>query len=76
MFSVDLSALKAGSLYIRPRPTILKNVVSEVMYLSQPLIGRKNLHLIDDTVDLPQMNVDEARILQVCGLRERIKLWA
>ena len=65
---VDLSALKAGALSIHPRPASLQRAVSEVLYLSAPLVKDKDVKVIDNTKNLPQMTVDEARIVQVRDL--------
>lgn len=62
---LDLSALKAGSLTIRPRPTDLAQTITEVVNLSAHLIGKKELKLLNNTDKLPHINIDKSRIVQV-----------
>lgn len=62
---LDLSALKAGSLTVKFRPTELARTINEVVSLSTHLIGKKDLKIVNEVDSLPTMNLDEARIQQV-----------
>lgn len=62
---LDLSALKAGSLTVRFKPTDLTHTINEVVGLSAHLVGKKELKIVNKIDTLPTMNLDEARIQQV-----------
>jgi hypothetical protein len=56
---------------IQPHPTDLNKTFDEVIFLSTHLVGSKELTIVDETNDLPHMNVDDARIQQVIERGER-----
>jgi len=63
---LDFSKLKHRSLELQRKPVDLHGVVDLVIALSEPLIGGKDLKLINHIPnDLPPAHADEARLLQI-----------
>ena len=63
---IDFSQLKHHEIRLHLRPIWLKEVVDVILKLSQPLIGSKNLVLINEIApDLPPIQADEDRLQQI-----------
>ncbi len=63
---LDFSTLKNGNLSLNTKPVDLKSVVEVVLTLSRPLLGDKNLKLINAIRDdIPAVLADEDRLQQI-----------
>ena len=63
---LDFSQLKHKNIELQIKPVGIREIVDIVVTLSQPLIGTKNLQLINSvTPDLPLVDADENRVQQV-----------
>jgi two-component system sensor histidine kinase ChiS len=63
---LDFSKLKHKNIELQIKPVGIREIVDIVVTLSQPLIGTKNLQLINSvTPDLPLVDADENRVQQV-----------
>lgn len=62
---LDFSKLKHKNIILQVRPIEIKVVTDVVVTLSQPLIGSKNLTLINNIRDNPPVDADENRIQQI-----------
>ncbi|MBF2052783.1 MAG: sensor histidine kinase [Candidatus Sericytochromatia bacterium] len=63
---LDFSQLKHREIRLNTRPVWLREVVDVVLKLSQPLVGPKDLRLINDVgADLPPIEADEDRLQQI-----------
>jgi signal transduction histidine kinase len=63
---LDVSAIEAGRLSIERRPTALASIVSTAAGMISGEIDQRSIDLdIDVALDLPTVNVDERRIVQV-----------
>ena len=63
---LDFSKLRHQNIELQIKPVGIREIVEIVVTLSQPLIGTKNLQLINSvTPDLPLVDADENRVQQV-----------
>jgi len=63
---IDFSQLKHREIRLQTKPVWLKEVVEVVLKLSQPLVGNKELKLINAVqADLPPIQADEDRLQQI-----------
>ena len=63
---LDFSKLRHQNIELQIKPVDIREIVDIVVTLSQPLIGTKNLQLINSvTPDLPLVDADENRVQQV-----------
>lgn len=63
---LDFSKLKNSSLDLNRKPVDLYTVIDVVMALSKPLVGGKDIELINEVPkDLAALNADENRLLQI-----------
>ena len=60
-----------GGLTIRPQQTDLRKTLDDIIFMSSHLIGQKDLELLDETGDLPNMMLDDGRIQQVFAAMTR-----
>jgi two-component system, sensor histidine kinase ChiS len=63
---LDFSQLKHKTLELQIKSVALREVVSVILTLSQPLVGKKNLQLINSVAaELPPIAADENRLEQI-----------
>jgi two-component system sensor histidine kinase ChiS len=63
---LDFSQLKHKNIELQIKPVGIREIVDIVVTLCQPLIGRKNLQLINSvTPDIPLVDADENRVQQI-----------
>jgi len=63
---LDFSRLKHKNIELQIKPVGIREIVDIVVTLSQPLIGRKNLQLINSVAsDIPLVDADENRVQQI-----------
>ncbi len=63
---LDFSSMKNKELILQARPVDLKELVSVILTLSQPLVGKKNITLKNEIPDgLPPVFADENRLQQI-----------
>ena len=63
---LDFSKLRHKNIELQIKPVGIREIVDIVVTLSQPLIGTKNLQLINSvTPDIPLVDADENRVQQV-----------
>jgi len=63
---LDFSKLRHQNIELQIKPVGIREIVDIVVTLSQPLIGTKNLQLINSvTSDIPLVDADENRVQQV-----------
>jgi len=62
---LDLSKLKYQNIVLQIKPIEIKVVTDVVMTLSQPLIGSKNIKLINNIKEVPPVDADENRVQQI-----------
>ena len=63
---LDFSQLKHKTIELQIKSVALREIVSVVLTLSQPLIGKKNLQLINSVApELPAIAADENRLQQI-----------
>jgi ammonium transporter len=63
---LDFSKLKQGNLELRIKPLKIRDIAEIVLTLSQPLIGKKKLQLINAiSLDLPPVAADANRLQQI-----------
>ncbi|RKZ44022.1 MAG: guanylate cyclase, partial [Gammaproteobacteria bacterium] len=62
---LDLSKLKYQNIVLQIKPIEIKVVTDVVMTLSQPLIGSKNIKLVNNIKEVPPVDADENRVQQI-----------
>ena len=63
---LDFSKLRHKNIELQIKPVGIREIVDIVVTLSQPLIGTKNLQLINSvTPDIPLVDADENRVQQI-----------
>ena len=62
---LDFSKLKHKNIELKIKPIEIKVVIDVVMTLSTPLVGKKDIQLINGIVEDPPVNADEDRIQQI-----------
>ena len=63
---LDFSQLKHKTIVLQIKPVGMREIVSVVLTLSQPLVGKKKLQLINSVApDLPTIAADENRLQQI-----------
>jgi len=63
---LDFSKLRHHTLELQLKPVALREIVEVVLTLSQPLVAKKELQLVNAIEsDLPPANADENRLLQI-----------
>ncbi|MDY7012208.1 MAG: ammonium transporter, partial [Cyanobacteriota bacterium] len=63
---LDFSALKQHALELRLKPVALRQIAALVLTLSQSLLGKKNVQLVNDIPeDLPRARADANRLQQI-----------
>ncbi|HEY9600750.1 MAG TPA: cache domain-containing protein, partial [Allocoleopsis sp.] len=63
---LDFSKLRNETLELQIKPVEMRAIASVVLTLSRPLIGQKDLQLINRiSPDLPRVNADENRVQQI-----------
>ncbi|MEG4443236.1 ATP-binding protein [Microcoleus sp. AT9_B5] len=63
---LDFSKLRHKNIELQIKPVGIREIVDIVVTLSQPLIGTKNLQLINSvTADIPLVDADENRVQQI-----------
>ncbi|OUD12562.1 hypothetical protein TPSD3_15880 [Thioflexithrix psekupsensis] len=62
---LDFSKLKHKNIELQIKPIDIKIVIDVVVTLSQPLIGHKELKLINHIKDVPPVKADENRLQQI-----------
>ncbi|MEP0754833.1 AAA family ATPase [Trichocoleus sp. Lan] len=63
---LDFSKLKHGNLPLKIKPVGMREITNVVLTLSQPLIGKKSLQLINKIApNTPSVNADEDRVQQI-----------
>lgn len=63
---LDFSKLKHETIELQLKPVEMRSLAEVVLTLCQPLIGQKNLQLINSiSPDLPAVNADENRVQQI-----------
>ncbi|EDN70418.1 adenylate/guanylate cyclase [Beggiatoa sp. PS] len=62
---LDFSKLKHQNIVLQIKPIEIKVVVDVVLTLSQPLIGSKNIQIINNIQENPPVDIDENRIQQI-----------
>ncbi len=63
---LDFSQLKHKTLELQIKSVALREIVSVILMLSQPLVGKKNLQLINSVApELPAVAADENRLQQI-----------
>ncbi len=62
---LDFSKLKHKNIQLQIKPIDIKIITDVVVTLSQPLIGKKNIKLINRIKDLPPVSADENRVQQI-----------
>jgi two-component system sensor histidine kinase ChiS len=62
---LDFSKLKHKNIELQIKPIEIKVVAEVVMTLSKPLIGKKQLELIDNIKEDPPVDADENRVQQI-----------
>ncbi|MEG4235269.1 ATP-binding protein [Microcoleus sp. Pol11C3] len=63
---LDFSQLKHKTIQLQIQPVGIREIVSVILTLSQPLVGKKNLLLINSvTSELPPIAADENRLQQI-----------
>jgi two-component system, sensor histidine kinase ChiS len=62
---LDFSKLKHQNIILQIKPIEIKVVVDVVLTLSQPLVGSKNIQIINNIQDNPPVDVDENRVQQI-----------
>ncbi|OQW94140.1 MAG: hypothetical protein BWK79_07440, partial [Beggiatoa sp. IS2] len=62
---LDFSKLKHKNIELKIKPIEIKVVIDVVMTLSSPLVGKKDVQLINGIVEDPPVNADEDRIQQI-----------
>ena len=63
---LDFSKLKHETIELQLKPVEMRSLTEVVLTLCQPLIGQKNLQLINSiSPDLPAVNADENRVQQI-----------
>jgi two-component system sensor histidine kinase ChiS len=63
---LDFSQLKHKTIQLQIKPVGMREIVSVILTLSQPLVGKKNLQLINSVApELPPIAADENRLQQI-----------
>ncbi|MEG4988245.1 ATP-binding protein [Microcoleus sp. BR0-C5] len=63
---LDFSQLKHKTIELQIKPVGIREIVSVIVTLSQPLVGKKNLQLINSVApELPPIAADENRLQQI-----------
>ncbi|HEY9615168.1 SpoIIE family protein phosphatase [Allocoleopsis sp.] len=63
---LDFSKLKHETIELQLKPVEMRSLAEVVLTLCKPLIGQKNLQLINSiSPDLPEVNADENRVQQI-----------
>ncbi|MCK5876374.1 MAG: response regulator [Candidatus Marithrix sp.] len=62
---LDFSKLKHQNIILQIKPIDIKIVTDVVVFLSQPLIGKKNITLINNITDINPVDADENRVQQI-----------
>ena len=62
---LDFSKLKHQNIVLQIKPIDIKIVTDVVVFLSQPLIGNKNITLINNIADTIPIDADENRVQQI-----------